>query len=45
MKAISIQELEANADKYVEMAQIQDILIVRNGKVVAKLTSVEHGKG
>ena len=45
MKMITVPELEANLEKYVEMAQIQDILIVRNGKVVAKLTAAEHRKG
>lgn len=39
-KMITVPELEANLEKYVGMAQIQDILIVRNGKLVAKLTSV-----
>ena len=42
MKMITVPELEADPDKYVEMAQIQDILIVRNGKVVAKLTAAEQ---
>lgn len=41
-KMITVPELEANAEEYVEMAQIQDILIVRNGKVVAKLTAAEQ---
>lgn len=44
-KMITVPELEANADDYVEMAQIQDIFIVRNGKVVVKLTSAECRKG
>ena len=43
-KMITVPELEADSDKYVEMAQIQDILIVRNGKVVAKLTAAEQQK-
>lgn len=37
MKANSIQELEANTDKYIEMAQEQDVFITTNGRVVAKL--------
>lgn len=40
MKMITVPELEADPNKYVELAQLQDVLIVRNGKVVAKLTSV-----
>lgn len=45
VKMVTIPELEKNADRYVEMAKFQDILIVQNGKVVAKLTSVECRKG
>lgn len=41
-KMITVPELEANAEEYVEMAQAQDILIAENGKVVAKLTAVEQ---
>lgn len=41
MKMITVPELEANLEKYVEMAQSQDFLIVQNGKVVAKLTAVD----
>lgn len=41
MKMITVPELEADLDKYVEMAQIQDFLIVQNGKVVAKLTAAD----
>lgn len=37
MTQISISDLEANPDKYVDMAQTQDILITKDGKVVAKL--------
>ena len=32
MKVITVLEMEANLEKYVEMARIQDILIVQNGK-------------
>ena len=39
MKIISVSELEANADKYVEIAQMQDVFIAKNGKIVAKLTA------
>ena len=41
-KMITVPELEANAEEYVEMAQAQDILIAEHGKVVAKLTAVEQ---
>lgn len=41
-KMITVPELEANAEEYVEMAQAQDILIAENGKVVAKLTAAEQ---
>lgn len=42
MKMITVSELEANLERYVEMCQIQDVLIVRNGKVVAKLTATDE---
>ena len=42
MKAITVAELAENADKYIEMAQEQDILICENGKVVAKLTACKE---
>lgn len=38
-KIIPVSELEANTDKYVEIAQIHDVFITINGKVVAKLTA------
>lgn len=39
LKTISMSELEANTEKYIEIAQIQDVFITENGKVVAKLTA------
>ena len=39
LKTISVSELEANTEKYIEAAQIQDVFITQNGKVVAKLTA------
>lgn len=39
MKIIPVSELEANTDKYIELAQIQDVFITENGKIVAKLTA------
>lgn len=41
---VTVSELEAATDKYVEIAQSQDVFIVEDGKVVAKLTSVECRK-
>ncbi len=43
-KTVTVSELEADPDRYVEIAQSQDVFIVENGKVVAKLTSVERRK-
>ncbi len=42
MKTVTVAELEANADLYVEMAQEHEILITENGKVVAKLAAWEE---
>ena len=45
MTQISVSELKTNAGKYVTMAMDQDIMITKNGKVVAKLVtarSEEH---
>lgn len=42
MKVITVAELAANADLYVEMAKEQEILIAENGKVVAKLVAYEE---
>lgn len=44
MKIISVSELEANTDKYIEIAQLQDVFITENGKVVAKLTAYVEGR-
>lgn len=44
MKAISVPELEANPDKYIEIAQTKDIFIIENGKIVAKLTAYTEGQ-
>ncbi len=44
MTQISVSELKANAGKYVTMAMEQDILITKNGKVVAKLVTAKVDK-
>lgn len=41
MIQISISEFKANIDKYVEMAQEQEIIITKNGKQVAKLVGIK----
>lgn len=38
-KIIPVSEFEADAEKYVEMAQTCDILIIENGKRILKLTA------
>ncbi len=44
MTQISVSDLKVNAGKYVSMAQEQDILITKNGKVVAKLVTAKVDK-
>ncbi len=44
MTQISVSDLKVNAGKYVGMAQEQDILITKNGKVVAKLVTARPDK-
>ena len=41
MKLISVSELEINTGKYVAMATNEDIMITKNGKVVAKLVTAK----
>ncbi len=41
---ISISELKINPGKYVDLAQKQDIMISRNGKIVAKLVTAKPDK-
>lgn len=48
MKIITIQEFEANIEKYIEAAQGEDVLIMDGGKAVSKLvaaTGTEQSKG
>ncbi len=44
MMRISVSELKMNTGKYVTMASDQDILITKNGKVVAKLGTAKVDK-
>ncbi len=44
MTQISVSELKTNAGKYVTMAMDQDIMITKNGKVVAKLVTAKVDK-
>lgn len=44
MTRISVSELKMNTGKYVTMAKDQDILITKNGKVVAKLGTAKVDK-
>ncbi|MCD7813831.1 MAG: type II toxin-antitoxin system Phd/YefM family antitoxin [Lachnospiraceae bacterium] len=44
MTQISVSELKTNPGKYVMMAQEQDVLITKNGKVAAKLVSAKPDK-
>lgn len=44
MTQISVSELKTNAGKYVTLAQSQDILITKNGKLIARLTTAKPDK-
>lgn len=44
MTQISVSELKTNAGKYVTMAKDQDIMITKNGKIVAKLVTAKVDK-
>ncbi len=44
MTQISLTQLKTNLGKYVAMAENQDILISKNGKVVAKLVTAKVDK-
>jgi prevent-host-death family protein len=41
---VSATELKMNLGKYIELAEVEDIIITRNGKDVALLTNVEGKK-
>lgn len=44
MTQISLSDLKINPGKYVTMAQSQDVMITRNGKIVAKLVTAKPDK-
>ena len=44
MMQVSIAELETDAEKYIELAETQDIFIIKNGERVAKITSAKVDK-
>jgi prevent-host-death family protein len=44
MTQISVTELKTNTGKYVDMAQNADVLITKNGKLVAKLVTAKPDK-
>jgi prevent-host-death family protein len=44
MTKVSVSELKANAGRYVEVAQDEDVLITKNGKLVAKLVTAKPDK-
>jgi antitoxin (DNA-binding transcriptional repressor) of toxin-antitoxin stability system len=41
---ITISEFKNNLDKYLELVSIEDILITKNGKVIAQLTQPQIDK-
>ena len=41
---VSVSELKANTGKFIDLAQIQDIFITKNGKQVAKISSTKIDK-
>ena len=43
-KLVSLTELKTNLGMYVDKAQDMDILITKNGKVVARLTTAKPDK-
>lgn len=44
MMQISVSELKTNTGKFVTMAKDEDILITKNGKIVAKLVTAQPDK-
>jgi len=41
---VALSELKINVGKYVNLAQTQDILVTRNGRLVAKIVGTEDSK-
>ena len=44
LSTVPLSELKNNLGKYVDMADSEDILVTRNGKVIAKLTNARTDK-
>lgn len=44
MTQVSLSQLKANPGKYVSLVEDQDVLITKNGKVVAKLVTAKVDK-
>ncbi|MCD8120343.1 MAG: type II toxin-antitoxin system Phd/YefM family antitoxin [Lachnospiraceae bacterium] len=44
MTQVSISELKANPGRFILIAQTEDVLITKNGKVAAKLVSAKADK-
>ncbi|MBM6926618.1 type II toxin-antitoxin system prevent-host-death family antitoxin [Pseudoflavonifractor phocaeensis] len=44
MTQISLSDLKVNPGKYVSMAQEQEIMITRNGKIIAKIVPAKQDK-
>lgn len=38
---VSVSELKTNIGKYIDMAELQDIFVTKNGKQVAKIVSTK----
>ena len=41
---VTVSELKANTGKFIDLAQLQDIFITKNGKQVAKIVSTKIDK-
>jgi len=41
---VALSELKTNVDKYVDLAEKQDIYITRNGKLVAKIVGTNRDR-
>ena len=41
---ITVAELKSNLEKYLHLAAVEDIYIMRSGRVIAKLSSPDRGR-
>jgi len=41
---VSVSELKSNVGRYIDLAELQDIFITKNGKQVAKIVSTKINK-